>query len=38
MKNDSDKLIVIIKGGGLIGIIIVILDFKGMVKGYVGNL
>ncbi|EQI96152.1 UNVERIFIED_ORG: hsp33 family protein [Clostridioides difficile Y384] len=37
MKNDSDKLTVIIKGGGPIGTIIATSDSKGMVKGYVGN-
>ncbi|WP_330653427.1 Hsp33 family molecular chaperone HslO [Clostridioides difficile] len=35
MKNDSDKLTVIIKGGGPIGTIIATSDSKGMVKGYV---
>lgn len=37
MKNDSDKLTVIIKGGGPIGTIIATANSKGIVKGYVGN-
>lgn len=37
MKNDSDKLTVIIKGGGPIGTIIATANSKGVVKGYVGN-
>lgn len=37
MKNDSDKLTVIIKGGGPIGTIITTANSKGIVKGYVGN-
>ncbi|GAA3658921.1 Hsp33 family molecular chaperone HslO [Asaccharospora irregularis] len=37
MKNDNDKLTVIIKGGGPIGTILTTSDSKGTVKGYVSN-
>ncbi|MEG1312335.1 Hsp33 family molecular chaperone HslO [Clostridium sp.] len=37
MKNDNDKLTVIIKGGGPIGTILATSNSKGMVKGYVEN-
>lgn len=37
MKNDGDKLTVIINGGGPIGTIVATSNSKGMVKGYVGN-
>lgn len=37
MKNDGDKVTVIIKGGGPIGTILATADSKGMVKGYVTN-
>ena len=37
MKNDGDKLTVIIKGGGPIGTILTTADAKGTVKGYVEN-
>lgn len=37
MKNDGDKLTVIIKGGGPIGTILATADSKGIVKGYVDN-
>ncbi|MBS5787238.1 MAG: Hsp33 family molecular chaperone HslO [Clostridioides difficile] len=37
MKNDGDKLTVILKGGGPIGSILVTSNSKGIVKGYVSN-
>lgn len=37
MKNDGDKLTVIIKGGGPIGTILATSNVKGVVKGYVEN-
>jgi len=37
MKNDGDKLTVIIKGGGPIGTILATSNAKGIVKGYVEN-
>lgn len=37
MKNENDKVTVIIKGGGPIGTILVTSDSKGNVKGYVTN-
>lgn len=37
MKNEKDKVTVIIKGGGPIGTILVTSDSKGNVKGYVTN-
>lgn len=37
MKNDGDKLTVIIKGGGPIGTLLTTSNSKGMVKGYVSN-
>ncbi|SCI19157.1 Heat shock protein 33 homolog [uncultured Clostridium sp.] len=37
MKNERDKVTVIIKGGGPIGTILVTSDSKGNVKGYVSN-
>lgn len=37
MKNERDKVTVIIKGGGPIGTILVTSDSKGNVKGYVTN-
>ena len=37
MKNDGDKITVIIKGGGPIGSILATANSKGMVKGYVDN-
>ncbi|MGL5329369.1 MAG: Hsp33 family molecular chaperone HslO [Peptostreptococcaceae bacterium] len=37
MKNDNDKVSVIIKGGGPIGTILTTSDSKGNVKGYVTN-
>lgn len=37
MKNDGDKVTVIIKGGGPIGTILTTANAKGMVKGYVQN-
>ncbi|MBO3445369.1 Hsp33 family molecular chaperone HslO [Clostridium sp. CCUG 7971] len=37
MKNDNDKLTVIIKGGGPIGTILATSNSKGIVKGYVEN-
>ncbi len=37
MKNDGDKLTVIIKGGGPIGTILATSNVKGIVKGYVEN-
>ena len=37
MKNENDKVTVIIKGGGPIGTILVTSDSKGHVKGYVTN-
>ena len=37
MKNDGDKLTVIIKGGGPIGTILATSNSKGIVKGYVEN-
>ena len=37
MKNENDKITVIIKGGGPIGTILVTSDSKGNVKGYVTN-
>lgn len=37
MKNDGDKLTVIIKGGGPIGSILATSNSKGIVKGYVDN-
>lgn len=37
MKNDGDKLTVIIKGGGPIGTILATANSKGIVKGYVTN-
>ena len=37
MKNDNDKLTIIIKGGGPIGSIVTTSDSKGIVKGYVAN-
>lgn len=37
MKNEGDKLTVIIKGGGPIGTILATSNSKGMVKGYVSN-
>lgn len=37
MKNDNDKVTIIIKGGGPIGSIVTTSDSKGMVKGYVTN-
>ena len=37
MKNDNDKLTVIIKGGGPIGSILATSNSKGIVKGYVEN-
>ncbi|MGL5695230.1 MAG: Hsp33 family molecular chaperone HslO [Peptostreptococcaceae bacterium] len=37
MKNDNDKVSVIIKGGGPIGTILATSDSKGTVKGYVTN-
>ncbi|RDY24394.1 Hsp33 family molecular chaperone HslO [Romboutsia maritimum] len=37
MKNENDKLTVIIKGGGPIGTILTTSDSKGTVKGYVSN-
>jgi molecular chaperone Hsp33 len=37
MKNDGDKLTVIIKGGGPIGSILVTSNSRGTVKGYVSN-
>ena len=37
MKNENDKVTVIIKGGGPIGTIFVTSDSKGNVKGYVTN-
>lgn len=37
MKNDNDKLTVIIKGGGPIGTILATSNSKGTVKGYVSN-
>lgn len=37
MKNDEDKITVIIKGGGPIGSILATANSKGIVKGYVDN-
>jgi molecular chaperone Hsp33 len=37
MKNDGDKITVIIKGGGPIGSILATANSKGIVKGYVDN-
>ena len=37
MKNDGDKITVIIKGGGPIGSILATANAKGIVKGYVDN-
>jgi len=37
MKNDGDKITVIIKGGGPIGSILAAANSKGIVKGYVDN-
>lgn len=37
MKNDGDKITVIIKGGGPIGSILATSNSKGIVKGYVEN-
>ena len=37
MKNENDKVTVIIKGGGPIGTILATSDAKGMVRGYVQN-
>ncbi|MEG1870895.1 MAG: Hsp33 family molecular chaperone HslO [Peptostreptococcaceae bacterium] len=37
MKNDNDKVSVIIKGGGPIGTVLATSDSKGNVKGYVTN-
>lgn len=37
MKNDNDKLTIIIKGGGPIGSIVTTSDSNGIVKGYVTN-
>ncbi|MBS6507152.1 MAG: Hsp33 family molecular chaperone HslO [Paraclostridium bifermentans] len=37
MKNDGDKITVIIKGGGPIGSILATSNSKGIVKGYVDN-
>ena len=37
MKNDGDKITVIIKGGGPIGNILATANAKGIVKGYVDN-
>ena len=37
MKNDGDKIPVIIKGGGPIGSILATANSKGIVKGYVDN-
>jgi molecular chaperone Hsp33 len=37
MKNDNDKITIIIKGGGPIGSIVTTADSNGMVKGYVTN-
>lgn len=37
MKNDGDKITVIIKGGGPIGSIVATANSKGIVKGYVDN-
>lgn len=37
MKGEKDKLTFMIKGGGPIGNIVCVADFKGIVKGYVSN-